>query len=55
MNRTATPATTGTTIQMLGSLRSSARGAGVNSMRVAEAVRPKNATVTSTTRTAAAA
>ena len=59
MNRTATPARTGTTIQAEGSPRVSGRpgsqGAGVNSIRVADAVRPKNATVTSTIRTAAAA
>jgi len=59
MNRTATPAMTGTTIHAEGSPRLSVgrarNGAGVNSMRVADAVRPKKATVTSTIRAAAAA
>ena len=56
MNRTATPARTGTTIQAEGSPRLMAwAGAGVNSICVAEAVSPKNATVTRTIRTAAAA
>ena len=64
MNRTATPARTGTTIHAEGSPRRSdgldwagraRNGAGVNSICVADAVRPKKATVTSTIRTAAAA
>ena len=59
MNRTATPTTTGTTIQAEGSPRLTAgrarNWAGVNSIRVAEPVRPKAATVTAAIRTAAAA
>jgi hypothetical protein len=66
MNSTAIPATAGPTIQALGSPRSMGaaaalfiidgdRGAGVNKIRVVDVVSPKNATVTSTTSTAAAA
>src|SRR5262249_51183223 len=54
-NRTTTPAMTGTTIHAEGSPRRSAGLDWVNSMRVADAVRPKNATVTSTIRAPAAA